>query len=113
MNPDEPLESERDEAEAAIATVLRAEQEASTAIGRCREEARDIAARAEANARAVAERADRRLSRLRERLRSALAGRLAALDAEGCGKGAPVEAAPERLDRAVAKLARELTAGRE
>lgn len=110
MNPDESIQSERDEAGAAIASVLRAEREASAAIGRCREEARDIASKAEAKARVIAERADRRLSRLKERLRSALAGTLAALDAEG--EAAPVEAAPERLDRAVAKLARELTAGR-
>lgn len=114
MNPDEPPESEREEAEAAIASVLRAEREAGAAIGRCREEARDIAARAEANARAASERADRRLSRLKGRIRGALAGTLAALDAEGGGESAPVDAVPPgRLDRAVAKLARELTAGLE
>jgi hypothetical protein len=113
MNPDEPLVSVQDEAQAAIASVLGAEREASAAIGRCREEARDIAARAEANVRAVAERADRRLSRLKGRLRGGLSRALAALDAQGRGEAAPAEADPERLDRAVAKLARELTAGRE
>jgi hypothetical protein len=112
MNPDQSILSERHETEAAIANVLRAEHEAGAAIGRCREEARDVVARAEAEARVVAERAERRLSRLKGRLRGALAGRLAALDAERCGEAAPIDAAPE-LDRAVAKLARELTAGRE
>jgi len=113
MNPGEPLESERGEAEAAIAiaSALRAEREANAAIGHCRDEARAIVTEGEAKARAVSERADRRLSRLRERVRSRLASALAAFDAEDCAGSGQVEVSSERLDRAVAKLARELTAG--
>lgn len=113
VNPHEPLQSERDEAEAAFATVLRAELEANTAIGRCREEARAIVTEGEVKARAVSERADRRLSRLRERVRSGLASALAALDAEECADPEKVEIPSERLDRAVANLARELITGSE
>jgi hypothetical protein len=111
MNPDEPPEPERDQAEAAIASVLRAELEANAAIGRCREEARAIVTEGEVQARAASERADRRLSRLRERVRSGLASALAALDAEEYADPEKVEVPSERLDRAVANLARELTTG--
>ena len=109
VNTDEPLESGRDDAEAAIAGVLRAEREANAAIGRCREEARAILAEAEARARAVSERADRRLSRLRERIRHGLASALAALDARDNAEPGRVDVPTERLDRAAAKLASELT----
>ena len=53
MNPDEPLEPERDQPEAAIASVLRAELEANAAIGRCREEARAIVTEGQVEARAA------------------------------------------------------------
>lgn len=111
VNPHEPLQSERDEAPAAFAAVLGAEREANAAIERCREEARVIVTEGEVKARAVSERADLRLSRLKERIRSGLASALAALDAEVCAGCEQVDIPTERLERAVAKLARELVTG--
>jgi hypothetical protein len=111
MKPDELLQSERNEAEAAFATVLRAEREADAAIVRCREEARAIVTEGMVKAQIVAERADRRLVRLRERVRSKLASALAALDAQECAGPEQIEIPSERIERAVANLARELTTG--
>ena len=112
MKLDESMGSDGDETGAAFASVLRAEQEANAAIDHCREQARVIVTETEAKARAVLERADRRLSRLREKIRSDLACTLAAIDAEGEETGS-IEVPSEQLDRAVAKLIRELTSGRE
>lgn len=99
------------EAESPFVGVLRAEQQAKADIARCRDEARVLLADARAAAEAVAKRAEARLTRSEARLRARLAEALAALEADDTQGSERLPVPPERLDRAVARVAEELTSG--
>ena len=106
-----------DPAEAAIATVLRAEREAREAVERSRVEANRMGELARSSARAVAERTERRIRAVVGAFERELAQRLGEIDADAALAAKPHElSADERaaLERAVGALARELTgAGRD
>ncbi len=101
-------EPNRSCAEAAIARVLKAEIAAKEDAARCAEEARSILERASVRAQAIAARTDARIVRMRETLRSRTAREIQALDS-GTPQGAPESSRCERIERAAAALARELT----
>lgn len=101
------------EAESPFVCVLRSEQQAKADIARCRDEARVLLADARAAAEAVAKRAEARLTRSEERLRARLAEALAALESELTPGSERLQFPLERLDRAVARVAEELTTGQE
>ncbi len=108
-NPSRPAESEVD---AAIARVVAAEQAAKASIAAAREEAAALAEQSRAAARALADRTQQRIRRLRAAFERQVDGEVAALDAQGralAGDDAPDAAELERLERAVASLAAQLT----
>lgn len=100
------------EFDAAMARVLRAEQDARAAVAAAREEAARIAERSRTEARELAERRRVRLARLHERIERSLATDLAAMAAQARAlpdAGAPDVLALGALQRAVQALAADLT----
>jgi hypothetical protein len=111
LMPDHPVGNSADEA---IALVLRAEREAQSAIARTRAEAGMVADAARAEARAVAERTERRIRSVVSAFEHELAERLAEIDAESVRMAQVHTLTAEEitaLERAVRKLARQLTGG--
>ena len=103
-----------DPAESAIAAVLRAERDAGLAIEASRSEAAHLAEAARASARTLADRTERRIRAIVGAFERYLAARLAGIDADGAAVATPhLLTAEERADlqRAVARLARELIGG--
>lgn len=103
------------EVEAAIARVLDAERAARAAVETAQREAEAIRAEARARDKRIAERAAARIAAIRAGMAERRAARLAAIEAQAIGpdpQAAEDEAARERLDQAVARLADEMI-GRE
>jgi hypothetical protein len=103
------------EVEAAIARVLDAERDARTAVAECARRAEALRADARATERRIAERAAARIAAIRVGMADKLAARLAAIEAHGVAadpQAVQDEAARQRLDDAVARLADELSEAR-
>jgi hypothetical protein len=101
--------------EAAIKRVLDAEQAARESIATSRTEAAQVAERARAVARALAQRTHQRIRRLRAAFESHLEAEVGAIEAQALALAAddePGAADLERVERAVASLAAQLTGGR-
>ena len=99
--------------ESAMAQVLAAEAAAREAVAAAVVEAQHVAERARAAARAVAERTQRRLHRVRAAFERAADAEVAALHAQAEALRTPRETGPDdlaRIDRAVTRLAAQLTA---
>jgi hypothetical protein len=100
--------------ELAIARVLEAERSARAAIAAARAEGSATNERARAAARALAERTERRIGRIRERFEGEVAAEVAALDRSAAAldlRYAPTPADLAALERAIARLAAEITEG--
>lgn len=98
--------------EAAMARVLEAEQAARDAVEAAQAEAAHMAEAARSAQRALAERTRRRMARVRDAFARAVQGELERIDARA--RALPAHDDPdaddlERLDRAVAVLAAQLT----
>ena len=100
--------------ETAISRVLGAERAAHDDVAQATRDAAAIVEDARAAARVIAERTERRIRTLRDNFETRTARDVAAIDAQALAQDAQRELAPAdlaRLDRAVAALASELTAG--
>jgi hypothetical protein len=106
-----PTRAVSDPAEAAIASVLRAEREARDAIEHTQLEAQHIAEQSRSSARALAERTERRIRSIVGAFEQQLSRQLADIDAEAARMTTPHvlgEAELAALHHAVRKLARQL-----
>ena len=100
--------------EAAITRVLDAETAARADVVRARGEAAEIAEHARDRARRIAVHADRRIHRLRAAFAARVSAEVADLEAEADALGAAHVVTPEEIERveqAVAALARDMTGG--
>jgi hypothetical protein len=100
--------------EAAIARVLGAEQAACESIAAAHADAAQRAERARAAARALAERTQRRIRRLRDTFERHLAAEVGAIEARAlalAGDDTPGVEEVESVQRAVTRLAAQLTGG--
>jgi vacuolar-type H+-ATPase subunit H len=115
MKRQRPAQFDQAVAEAAIARVLQAEQDARVAIEQCERDAASLVADARRRSREVAERAEARIARLQARMSAAAARRLEAIEREAAALAAdrsPDPALRSRIEGAVAALAAELAEGR-
>jgi len=106
-----PQHAASDAAEQAIASVLRAEQDARLAIDAARAEATKLAEAARADARTLTDRTERRIRADTGAFERELGARLAVIDAEARAAARPHQLTDEEraaLRRAVVRLAREL-----
>ena len=111
MSPHEAPAPER-AVETAMAQVLAAELAARESIASARVEAQHIGERSRAAARGLAERTQRRIHHLRAAFERATAAEVAALHAQAEVLAMPHEPGADeagRIDRAVARLAAQLT----
>ncbi len=100
--------------EAAISRVLDAELAAHDDVDRATREAAAIVEDAATTARAIAERTERRIRKLRAAFETRAARAVAEIDAQALAQDRVYELTPDdrtRLERAVAALSNELTAG--
>jgi hypothetical protein len=112
VKPNAPERRANDQAEDAIAMVLRAEREAGQEIERTQIEAGRIAEDARACVRSVGERTERRIRAVVATFERELAERLAEIDAEAASIAKPHELTADEmaaLNLAVRGLAQELT----
>ena len=103
-----------DAVEAAIAQVLAAERSAQDAVARAKDEAVAIAEAARAEGRALNERSERRIRALHAAFDRKVSAALAALEAEAARLATHQDLSDDeqaRIERAVAKLAADLTGG--
>jgi hypothetical protein len=112
--PDPPQPLPDAAIEAAITRVLDAETAARADVVCARGEATEIAEHARDWARRIAVHADRRIHRLRAAFAARVSAEVAALEAEADALGAAHVLTPaeiERVEKAVATLARDMTGG--
>lgn len=113
MFPHEPPAPER-AVEAAMAQVLAAEAAARESVARARVEAGHTGERSRSAVRALADRTQRRVRHLRAAFERAGDAEVAALQAQAGHLSLPAEPGADdaaRIDRAVARLAAQLTGG--